>query len=149
MFASVFQSTHAPEQQPAGQVTASHTQVPLLLRQSSPGPHPAHCAAPVPHEVGSCDAHSSQLPVRPPMQQPFGHEFASHTHVPLVLSHSRFVLHAPHVAPAVPHELLFSDPQGSHVPVGPPLQQPLGHDFASHTHCPDALQSRLPQLPQV
>lgn len=45
--------------------------------------------------------------------------------------------HIVHVAPAVPHVDGDSDAQGTHVPVGPPLQQPLGHELASHTQ-PDA-----------
>ncbi len=70
-----------------------------------------------------------------PLQQPPGHDVASHTHWPLPL-HSWPVAHAAQVAPPVPHDALDSEPYGSQVPVLPPLQQPLGHDVASHTQTP-------------
>jgi hypothetical protein len=36
----------------------------------------------------------------------------------------------------VPHEAPDCEPPGSHVPVGPPLQQPFGHEVASQTQVP-------------
>jgi hypothetical protein len=36
------------------------------------------------------------------------------------------------VTPPVPHEPVLSEAHASHVPVLPPLQQPLGHEVASH-----------------
>jgi hypothetical protein len=74
-----------------------------------------------------------------PLQQPVGHDVASHTHWPAVLLHSWPELQAPHVAPPVPHELFDSDAYGSHVPVAPPLQQPFGHVLASHEQRPSVV----------
>jgi hypothetical protein len=68
------------------------------------------------------------------LQHPFGHEAASQTHCPVVLLHSCPVAHATHAAPPAPHDALDSDAYASHVPLA--VQQPLGHDVASHTHCP-------------
>jgi hypothetical protein len=41
--------------------------------------------------------------------------------------------HALHAAPAVPHWPADCEAYGTHVP---PLQQPVGHEVASQTHCP-------------
>ena len=87
----------------------------------------------MPHEVPVCEAYFSHVP--PLAQQPVGHVVASHEQVPLVVSHSPLE-HAEHVAPAVPHDAADCDPQDSHVPFGPPLQHPLGQEFASQTHFP-------------
>ena len=67
------------------------------------------------------------------MQQPFGHDVASQAHRPVVLSHSWPDVHAVQLTPPVPHELFDSEAYGSHVS---PLQQPLGHEAVSQTHCP-------------
>jgi hypothetical protein len=110
----------------------------------------------VSHEAQACpgDPHAvnvSGVQVLP-VQQPFGHEVESQTHEPceqcrpgpheppvpqrqapsdeqlsLVVA-----LQATHVEPDEPHDV--SD-RASHVS---PLQHPLGHDVASHTHCPPA-----------
>jgi len=80
--------------------------------------------------------------VPPAVQQPLGQELASHPHCPVVLLHFWPVEHGEHAAPPVPHDRSDSDEYGSHVPVGPPLQQPLGQVLASHTHWPLPLQSR-------
>ncbi len=71
-----------------------------------------------------------------PLQQPLGHDFASQTHRPVVVSHSWPLPHAAHAAPADPQEVLLSDAYASHVPVAPPLQQPLGHVSASQAQVP-------------
>lgn len=54
-------------------------------------------------------------------------------------------LQAPHAAPMVPHEVGFCAEYGSHVPVLPPLQQPLAHEVASHTHAADDLLHSSPE----
>jgi hypothetical protein len=77
------------------------------------------------------------------LQQPFGHEVASQTHLPVVLLHSCPVPHAAQLAPAVPQELFDSEPYATHVV---PLQQPLGHEVASQTHWPVALLHSSPPL---
>lgn len=88
--------------------------------------------------------------MRPPLQQPAGHEFASHTHKPVVLSHSRFALHAPHCWPAWPHEAVDSLAYTSQVPAVPPLQQPFGHVLLSHSQTPVVVSQRLlPHGPQA
>ncbi len=77
------------------------------------------------------------------MQQPLGHEVASQTHCPVASLHSWPVAHAPHVAPPVPHEPFDSLAYASHVPVTPPLQQPLGQVLASQAHSPLVVSHRL------
>jgi hypothetical protein len=44
----------------------------------------------------------------------------------------------PQAAPALPHWVSDWEPNGTHVL---PLQQPIGHDVASQTHCPLGLHS--------
>jgi hypothetical protein len=70
------------------------------------------------------------------LQQPCGHDVASHTHWPVDLLHSLPLAHPAHVAPPLPHDVFDSLAYASHVPVAPPLQQPLGHVFASHLQAP-------------
>ncbi len=130
-------------QQPVGQVVASQVQVPLVVSQS-PFEHAAQVAPAVPHELPDCEPHGSHVPPVPPLQQPFGHDAASQMHVPLLVLHSRPVPHAEQLPPAVPHWALVSDAHGTHWP--DELQQPCGHDDASHTQLPVALHSvPLPQ----
>jgi hypothetical protein len=71
-----------------------------------------------------------------PAQQPPEHDDGVHLHVPLVVSQAVPAPQAAQVAPPVPHEVDDSPAYGSHVPVGPPLQQPFGQDVASQTHTP-------------
>lgn len=44
-----------------------------------------------------------------PLQQPLGHEVASHTHLPVVVLHSWPPAHAPHDAPPVPQDAVDSE----------------------------------------
>lgn len=107
-----------------------------------PAGHIAHAAPAVPHVDGDSDAHGTHVPVGPPLQQPLGHEFASQTQPCADWLHSRFWPHPLQVAPPVPHDVLVWEAYGSHVPVGPPLQHPPGHEVASQTHpCDDLLHS--------
>ena len=122
-------------QQPPGQVFTSHEHVPLVVSHR-PLPQAAQVAPAVPHEPLDSDDHDSHVPVGPPLQQPLGHEIESQRHAPRLLLHSSPVAQAEQAAPAVPQEMLVSELYGSHVPFGPPLQQPLGHEVASQTHCP-------------
>ena len=78
-----------------------------------------------------------------PLQQPFGQDVASQTHWPLFLLHSWVAAHGAHVAPDAPQEPLDSDPYASHVPLVPPLQQPLGQVLASHAQTPVVRSHRL------
>ena len=116
--------------------------------------HAEHVTPPVPQSEGVSDEDSRHIPLTPPLQQPFAQEEPLQMQVPAVesmdVSHTRFVPHGAHVAPAVP-QVVPSLAQGTHVPVVPPLQQPLGHDVASHTHWPLLLShSRpVPHPPQV
>jgi hypothetical protein len=116
-------------QQPFGQVLESHAQRPLLVSQR-PLPHAAQVTPPVPHCAADCAAKATHVL---PAQQPVGHDAASHTQTPVVVLHSWPAPHAAQAAPARPHEALDSDAKGTQVL---PLQQPLGHDVASHTHWP-------------
>jgi hypothetical protein len=110
---------------------------------------PKHAMPPVPQELALSFAQSSQVPVVPPLQQPLAHEVPSQMHWPEVaspeVSQRRFAAQPPQVAPAVPHEVLLSFAHASHVPVGPPLQQPFGHEVASHTHWPVAVLHSVPE----
>jgi hypothetical protein len=58
------------------------------------------------------------------------------THCPLLVLHVSPEPHAAHATPPVPQDVLDSLPYGSHVPVGPPLQQPPAHVLASHEQLP-------------
>jgi hypothetical protein len=69
-----------------------------------------------------------------PLQHPFGHELALHTHAPEL--HAWLAAQAAQVAPAVPHEDADSPEYASQVPVAPPLQQPFGQVLASHEQVP-------------
>ena len=145
-------------QHPPGHVFASQVQEPLVVSQS-PLEHGEHVAPAVPHEPPACDPQSSHVPVAPPLQQPFAHDEPLQMQVPAFespdVSHTRFVPHGAHVAPAVP-QVAPSLAHGTQVPLGPPLQQPFGHDVASHTHWPVELHSvpdghaahATPELPQ-
>ena len=131
-----------PLQQPFGQVWESHEQRPSVVSQR-PFAQAAQAAPAAPHREADCAEASTHVV---PLQQPKGQELASQTHCPTVLSpavlsHSWPDTQGPHAAPPVPHEVLDSDAYRTHVPVGPPLQQPVGHDVESHTHCPTPLHS--------
>jgi len=132
-----------PTQQPLEHVFASQAHVPLVVSHS-PLPQAAQVAPPVPHDEADSELHDSHVPVAPPLQHPVGQEVESHTQVPVLLLHSSPVPHAPHAAPVVPHDPLDSDAHASHVPVGPPLQQPCGHEVASHWHWPVVVLHSLP-----
>jgi hypothetical protein len=73
------------------------------------------------------------------LQQPLGHDVGSQAHTPAALLHSWPAPQGEHAAPAVPHEVVVSDAQATHVPVE--SQQPCGHDVASHTQLPVVLHS--------
>ena len=136
-------ATHVPPlQQPVGQVVALQPlQTPI---EHIPPGHVWHAFPPVPHAPGS-----SVVTHIPPEQHPFGHEFLSQVQTPF--THSCPLPHAapvPHVQ--VPDALHPSPvlPQLAHETPGPahevdvsvshrlPLQHPVGHDVALHTHDP-------------
>jgi hypothetical protein len=72
-----------------------------------------------------------------PLQQPLEQEVALHTHWPLLVLQAWPDAQEAQLAPFVPQELYDSAAQASHVPSD--LQQPLGHEVASQTHCPVVL----------
>jgi hypothetical protein len=119
-----------PLQQPSAQEVASHWHCPVVVLHSWPVGHAAHAAPAEPHDALDSLDSASQLPLE---QQP-EHEPPPHSHSPL--EHACPDWHALHVAPPVPHSELDCDPYATHVV---PLQQPLGHEAASHTHVPLAL----------
>jgi hypothetical protein len=70
-------------------------------------PHALHAAPSVPHWPGDCEAYGTHVL---PLQQPAGHEAASHTHWPVALLHScPGVVQLVQVAPPVPHEVVDSE----------------------------------------
>jgi hypothetical protein len=117
--------------------------VPPWLEEQQPPVHPAQVAPPPPHEAVDCPEYASQVPVAPPLQQPFGHVLSSHAHVPFVVSQSPLG-QLPQLAPLAPHWVGVWEAYATHVL---PLQQPPGQRAASQTHVPVVvLQSRpVPQ----
>jgi hypothetical protein len=167
-----------PSQQPFGHEVPLHTHAPPLHRW--PLEHAAldpHVHAPLLHEsavLGSQATHAAPpIPHAPlegvvhvlPLQQPFGHELALHTHAPP--THRWPAAHAaldPHAHAPFLHESAVLGSQATHaappVPHAPlegvvhvlPLQQPLGHEVALHTHAPPTHCSPAPHagpVPQV
>ena len=77
----------------------------------------------------------------PPLQHPFGHDVASHTHAPVVVLHSRPVPHAAQATPPAPQDMSFWLPRASQVPLAqhpvqatpPHVHEPIEHDsLAAH-----------------
>ncbi len=118
-----------PLQQPAGHDVDVQTHCPVVVLHCCPVPHDAHAAPPAPHEEFVSEAYSTQVL---PLQQPFGHEVALHTHCPLLVLHIWPVAHAAHAAPPEPQEVFDSLVSASHVE---PLQQPA-HDIVPHEQTP-------------
>jgi hypothetical protein len=87
-----------PEQQPPAHVLASQVHVPSVVSHT-PLAHELHVAPAVPQLVGVSEAHFTQAPVVE-SQHPIGHEVASQTHLPEVLSHSCPIGHAAQAMPA-------------------------------------------------
>jgi hypothetical protein len=82
------------------------------------------------------------------LQQPWEQELALHTQLPepsQVWPEGQ----APHAAPFLPQELPDCEPNGSQVPVDPPLQQPIEHEVASQAHTPLLHSRPVPQLLQT
>jgi hypothetical protein len=160
-------------QQPPEHDVALQTQTPLVVAlQSWPDAHAAHWAPPVPHEALPCAAYASHVPLTVPLQQPFGHELASHSHWPLTQAspeghaaepldpqtqvplelHVSVVLgsHVPQALPGEPHAEVVSLACAVQVPVLPPAQHPLGHVLLSHEHVPLLVSQRpFEQVPQA
>jgi hypothetical protein len=67
-----------------------------------------------------------------PLQHPFGHDAASHTHLPVEPLQACPLAHALHATPLLPQALVAS------VVMQLPLasQHPFGQLVASHTHLP-------------
>ena len=124
-----------PLQQPLGHDAASQMHRPVVALHAWPEAHAPQVAPAVPHERVDSEAYGSQVPVAPPLQQPFGQVVASHAQRPVVPSQRPFA-HGAHAAPPAPQSAGDWDDDGTHVL---PLQHPVGHDVASHTHCPFVL----------
>jgi hypothetical protein len=105
-------------QQPFGQEFALQAHVPCVVSHV-PAAHATQAAPPVPHCEADCDESGTQVL---PLQQPLGHDVASHTHWPVFLSQSCPDAHARQAAPPVPQEPLDSDAYDSQVPLA--VQQP-------------------------
>jgi hypothetical protein len=92
--------------------------------------------------------------VGPPLQQPLGHEVASHKQWPLVVSHVRPVPQAAHATPPAPHEVSFSLASASQVPLlqqpvhatPPQVHEPMEHDapLVHAAHVAPALPQEVP-----
>jgi len=83
-----------------------------------------------------------------PLQQPFGQELASHTHVPLAALHSWPAPHATQVEAPKPQAEFDSEVE--HVPDTPPAQHPVAQVWASHEQLPLVVSQRpLAQEPQA
>lgn len=115
-------------QQPLGHDVASQTHAPLVVLHSWPVPHALQAAPPVPQELFDSEPSASHVP--PAVQQPLQDEPPQ---VQVPDEHDCPDAHAEQAAPPVPHVPDDCDPKGTHVL---PLQQPFGHEVASHTHCP-------------
>ncbi len=126
-----------PLQQPS-HIEPPQLQTPFV--QAWLPPQGAQAAPAVPHEVVDCPAYATHVL---PSQHPCGHEVASHTHRPDILSHSVPDGHMAQVAAPTPHRGVDSEAYGRHVPVLPPLQQPFGQVSASHVHVPAVVSQRL------
>jgi hypothetical protein len=129
-----------PLQQPFGHEAASHTHCPPA--QVWPAAHATHARPLEPHEVVVSAASASHPPmlVQQPAQDPPPQE-----HEPLV--HVSPEPQAAHAAPPVPQTPDDCPVNGTHVL---PLQHPLGHEAASHAHCPLALHAcPVAQAPQA
>jgi hypothetical protein len=121
-----------PLPQPPGHEVASHAQCPLALH-ACPWPHAAHAAPLAPQEpVDSFESVSHA----PALQQP-AHAVPPHVHAPP--EHDSPFAHIPHAEPPTPHTEPVCAAGRTHAS---PLQQPVGHDVWSQTHCPvDVLHS--------
>jgi hypothetical protein len=147
-------------QQPPGQPVALHTHEPFT--HARPAPHAAllpHLHTPPPHESAYVGSHVPHAPPAEPhvasdgalhvdpLQHPFAHDvasqthwpptqrwpdahaaFAPHVHAPLVHASALVASHATHAPPADPHAVVEFAVHAL------PLQQPLGHEVALHTH---------------
>jgi hypothetical protein len=117
-------------------------QMPAVLLQLTRASQAAQAAPPFPHTAFDWLAYGVQTPVL--VQQPFGHELASQTQAPPLQCWPE--AQDAQTFPEVPQAggvcvlCVLPDKQ---VPVVL-VQQPLGQEFASHTHMPDALHSWPP-----
>jgi len=125
-----------PLQQP-GHDVPPHEHAPP--EHACPPAHALQAAPPAPHRALDCDDWSTHVV---PLQHPVGHELASQTHCPVVVLHSWPDAQAPQVAPPVPQEAVVSEAYASHVPVVPPLQQPVGQVLALHWQRPLVVSQR-------
>jgi hypothetical protein len=87
-------------------VLASHEHVPVVVSQTLLA-HAVQPAPPVPHWAADCEEYATHVL---PLQQPFGHDWASQTHCPLVVLHACPDGQAMHATPPEPHVELVSDP---------------------------------------
>jgi hypothetical protein len=108
-----------PLQQPVQEVVPPQEHTPAV--HESPEPQAAQATPPTPQSVADCEDCATHAF---PLQHPVGHEVASHTHLPVAVSHSCPVPHALHAAPPEPHDVFVSE---ANISQTSPLQQPRGH----------------------
>lgn len=132
------QGTHAPValQHPSGHELGVHSHVPPV--HTWPAEHPW----PQVPQFASSVARSLQTPE---------HDVVPGSQTQAPDEHTWSVLHAPHAAPPVPHDVGDSCAHGTHAPLA--LQHPFGHDAAVHSHVPAEhtcpAPHALPQPPQL
>jgi hypothetical protein len=93
-----------------------------------PFAHVEQAAPPAPHCDADSEAYTTHVLL---LQQPFGHDVASHAQAAAPLVHSSPAPHDPHAAPPAPQEPLVCDAYGTQTLL---LQHPFGHEAASQTH---------------
>lgn len=89
----------SPAVQHPGHEVPAHVHAPP--EQASPFKHAPQAAPPVPHWVPDWFVNDTHSPVA--LQQPLGHEVASQTHFPALVSHSSEEGQAAQAAPPAPH----------------------------------------------
>jgi hypothetical protein len=126
--------THAPPEhrRPAAHAlpVAPHTHAPAAVQVSAVNPQLVHAEPDTPQAAGV------RVWQVVPLQQPAHPDAPSHTQAPLVASHRCPKPHVAQATPPLPHALACS--VVTHCP--PAVQQPFGHEVASHTHAPAPLQ---------
>jgi hypothetical protein len=116
-----------PLQQPFGHEVELQPQVPVLVEQAVPLGQGAQLAPAFPHWFMLWLAYATQVV---PLQQPFGHDVALQTHLP-VASQVCPIVHELHVAPPTPQVCVLEVWQSPFL-----SQQPFGHDVALQTQAP-------------
>jgi hypothetical protein len=120
-----------PEQQPFGQLVASHTQPAPPAPQRWPPPHAGPQVEPVQQPLGQLVASHTHAPERQRWPAPQPPNRLPQRHEPSLQVSLRLGSQVTQTCPPLPQA---ANVAGS--TQAPPRQQPNGHEFASHTHAP-------------